>query len=46
MLAVAVGRRVLLLLEEPKAESEMGFEFTHIRVSKYSLGHQYELMNP
>ncbi|XP_049885077.1 GTPase-activating Rap/Ran-GAP domain-like protein 3 isoform X2 [Pectinophora gossypiella] len=30
-LAVAVGRRVLLMLEEQKTDSEMGFEYTHIK---------------
>lgn len=32
MLAIAVGRRIMLLKEEEKTDTEMGFEFTHIRV--------------
>lgn len=31
-LAVAVGRRVLLMIEESKTDGEMGFEYTHIKV--------------
>lgn len=31
-LAVAIGRRVMLLIEESKTDSEMGFEYTHIKV--------------
>ncbi|XP_072935150.1 GTPase-activating Rap/Ran-GAP domain-like protein 3 [Epargyreus clarus] len=31
LLAVAIGRRVLLLAEELKTESEMGFEYVHIK---------------
>ncbi|CAH2068349.1 unnamed protein product, partial [Iphiclides podalirius] len=31
LLAVAIGRRVILLLEEQKTENEMGFEYTHIK---------------
>ncbi|KAL0895981.1 hypothetical protein ABMA27_011973 [Loxostege sticticalis] len=30
-LAVAIGRRVMLLIEESKTDSEMGFEYTHIK---------------
>ncbi|XP_026324151.1 GTPase-activating Rap/Ran-GAP domain-like protein 3 [Hyposmocoma kahamanoa] len=30
-LAVAVGRRVLLMIEESKTDGEMGFEYTHIK---------------
>ncbi|KAJ2946596.1 hypothetical protein O0L34_g12652 [Tuta absoluta] len=30
-LAIAVGRRVLLMVEEQKTDSEMGFEYTHIK---------------
>lgn len=32
LLAVAIGRRVLLLSEEPNADNEMGFEYMHIKV--------------
>ncbi|XP_047514656.1 GTPase-activating Rap/Ran-GAP domain-like protein 3 isoform X1 [Pieris napi] len=31
LLAVAIGRRILLLVEEPKTEHEMGFEYTHVK---------------
>ncbi|CAG5041825.1 unnamed protein product [Parnassius apollo] len=31
LLAVAIGRRVILLLEEEKTENEMGFEYIHIK---------------
>ncbi|XP_041974012.1 GTPase-activating Rap/Ran-GAP domain-like protein 3 [Aricia agestis] len=31
LLAVAIGRRVLLLSEEAKPDSEMGFEYTHVK---------------
>ncbi|KAL4709832.1 hypothetical protein ACJJTC_001286 [Scirpophaga incertulas] len=30
-LAVAIGRRVMLMVEESKTDSEMGFEYTHIK---------------
>ncbi|KAG6462978.1 hypothetical protein O3G_MSEX013579 [Manduca sexta] len=30
-LAVAIGRRVMLMLEESKTDCEMGFEYTHIK---------------
>lgn len=32
-LAVAIGRRVMLMIEESKTDNEMGFEYTHIKVS-------------
>ncbi|XP_013183452.2 GTPase-activating Rap/Ran-GAP domain-like protein 3 [Amyelois transitella] len=31
LLAVAIGRRVMLMAEETKTDSEMGFEYTHIK---------------
>ncbi|KOB74231.1 Uncharacterized protein OBRU01_07931, partial [Operophtera brumata] len=31
LLAVAIGRRVMLMLEESKTDNEMGFEYTHIK---------------
>ncbi|VVD02565.1 unnamed protein product, partial [Leptidea sinapis] len=31
LLAVAIGKRILLLLEETKTDSEMGFEYTHYK---------------
>ncbi|XP_052753176.1 GTPase-activating Rap/Ran-GAP domain-like protein 3 isoform X3 [Galleria mellonella] len=31
ILAVAVGRRVMLMTEESKTDNEMGFEYTHIK---------------
>uniref|UniRef100_A0A2H1WSL7 SFRICE_012638 n=1 Tax=Spodoptera frugiperda TaxID=7108 RepID=A0A2H1WSL7_SPOFR len=30
-LAVAIGRRVMLMIEESKTDNEMGFEYTHIK---------------
>ncbi|CAG9783203.1 unnamed protein product [Diatraea saccharalis] len=33
-LAVAIGRRVMLMIEESKTDSEMGFEYTHIKAIK------------
>lgn len=30
-LAIAIGRRVMLMIEESKTDSEMGFEYTHIK---------------
>ena len=33
LLAIAIGRRVLLLSEEPNADNDMGFEYMHIKVS-------------
>ncbi|XP_050674373.1 GTPase-activating Rap/Ran-GAP domain-like protein 3 [Leptidea sinapis] len=31
LLAVAIGKRILLLVEETKTDSEMGFEYTHYK---------------
>ncbi|XP_053601127.1 GTPase-activating Rap/Ran-GAP domain-like protein 3 isoform X2 [Plodia interpunctella] len=31
LLAVAIGRRVMLMVEEIKTDNEMGFEYTHIK---------------
>ncbi|XP_049698443.2 GTPase-activating Rap/Ran-GAP domain-like protein 3 isoform X1 [Helicoverpa armigera] len=30
-LAVAIGRRVMIMIEESKTDNEMGFEYTHIK---------------
>lgn len=37
MLAVAIGRRVMLMTEESKTDNEMGFEYTHIKVKYFHI---------